>query len=401
MSNTSGKQRKTPFGTRFAFSKQRLKQALHDLKRYGLKQVEVVDTNSPGLHAVIYLSGRITFFADYQFRKRSRRKRLGSLDTLSVDDARAKNREIRRCLDDGVDPGTVGAKKLIYDEFFVQRYVPMAESRNKKSVATDQSRHANHIKPVFGSVLLDEITPDAVCCFYLQMQEKGLSLTTVKHVMDQFKGCLNLAVKLGLIDRNPASFLDRLPRAPQKRNFPTVDVLARFRASARADSAVVPARMLELAELTCARIGEVMELRWADLDLPNRLWCLSAQKSKKPDGEIHLSCDAVALIEEMQYRVNDFVFPSEDGSGHRSRPVRAFARICKRAGLVDGDGKPTFTPHGLRHGWCSAALHAQVPIETVSHGARHSSVAVTRIYSHPYQEDLRAANEKVAALTRG
>ena len=89
-----------------------------------------------------------------------------------------------------------------------------------------------------------------------------------------------------------------------------------------------------------------------------------------------------------------YVFPGERGNTQLSRPIKAFKRICRAAGLVN----VSYRIHDLRHAWCSAAIFAAVPLEIVSHGVRHSSPVMTRRYVHPHEESLRNANDQVAKL---
>lgn len=80
-----------------------------------------------------------------------------------------------------------------------------------------------------------------------------------------------------------------------------------------------------------------------------------------------------------------------------ARPIRAFRRICKVAGIEDG----AFRIHDIRHAWCSLQVNAGIPLEIVSQGARHSSPIMTRRYAHAQKNELRAANDKVAELLLG
>lgn len=60
-----------------------------------------------------------------------------------------------------------------------------------------------------------------------------------------------------------------------------------------------------------------------------------------------------------------------------------FRKALKAAGLVDANGKPKYTPHGLRHCFASTALANGVPIHEVSRWLGHKSIKTTvDIYGH-------------------
>jgi hypothetical protein len=64
-------------------------------------------------------------------------------------------------------------------------------------------------------------------------------------------------------------------------------------------------------------------------------------------------------------------------------PNQALARVVHRAGLVDADGVPLVTPHGLRHTAASLMLAASVPLIVVSRQLGHANPNVTaQVYAH-------------------
>lgn len=79
-----------------------------------------------------------------------------------------------------------------------------------------------------------------------------------------------------------------------------------------------------------------------------------------------------------------YVWPGRDGGPMHDRSAhRAVERACARGGLVDGEGAPLVSLHGLRHTAASVMLLAGVPLLVVSRQLGHASVDVTaRVYAH-------------------
>jgi len=165
------------------------------------------------------------------------------------------------------------------------------------------------------------------------------------------------------------------------------------RSVTRASTQVVGAHMLMLMALTGARLGEARALQWSHLDLDVGTWFLPTQKSGV-SGVIYLSEPAKAVIRELiPLRRNDYVFPGLGETDRLGRPIRLFKKLCRQAGIPEH-----YRIHDLRHAWCSAGVYAGIPLEVLSLCARHSTPAVTRIYSHAHTESLVAAQQAIGAL---
>ncbi|MBD9702132.1 site-specific integrase [Streptomyces sp. ID01-12c] len=81
-----------------------------------------------------------------------------------------------------------------------------------------------------------------------------------------------------------------------------------------------------------------------------------------------------------------FFAPRERGKGTMPTATTYayhFKKALKAAGLVRADGKPKYTPHGLRHFFASTALANGIPIHEVSRWLGHKSIKTTvDIYGH-------------------
>ncbi|MBS1132628.1 MAG: integrase, partial [Proteobacteria bacterium] len=322
------------------------------------------------------------------------RIKLGEFGLISIDQAKHQHRANRVLASQGHDPRQPKTRPMLFRELFFDHYIVQCRSRQKKTIKTDLSRHDNWIGPALDDLAITEINKSHIHQLVVKMIDAGLAPATIRTIVGQIRTILELAVDLGLIDRNPTKGV-RTPRVNNRRDkCLTVDQIRAFFTAALNDQNVIGSHKLMLAALTGARDSEITHYcRWDLVDLDAGIWFLPDQKSGRP-GKNYLSTASKDVIQRMEaFRCNDYVFPGQRGNVRSGRAIRVFRRLCKQAGIPEG-----YRPHDLRHGWISAGVNAGVPIEIMSQGARHSSVNVTRIYSHAQPENLVAANELIANL---
>lgn len=87
--------------------------------------------------------------------------------------------------------------------------------------------------------------------------------------------------------------------------------------------------------------------------------------------------------------VDGLVFTNSLGRPwRRPRFVEAFARVVAEAGLVDGDGKPLFTFHDLRHFYASVLIASGSSVKVVQKRLGHASAIETlHTYGHLWPDE--------------
>nr|MBA2599166.1 site-specific integrase [Actinomycetota bacterium] len=171
------------------------------------------------------------------------------------------------------------------------------------------------------------------------------------------------------------------------------------------------APILRTAVYTGLRLGELLGLKWSDVDLDRavlhvrrqftRMCELTEPKTRTSLRRVPLATEMVSLLRSHKLRSTfsqeeDFVFAATTGGplSHRNLQRRGFELARDRAGI-----DPTVTFHDLRHAFASYAAHRGVPVNVLSEVMGHTHVGITqRVYLHLYDRD-RAEEAFRAAMT--
>jgi integrase len=180
---------------------------------------------------------------------------------------------------------------------------------------------------------------------------------TTTETASRLRGCIEAVLDWAKVrgyrtGENPARWrghLDQLlPRRSKVRRvqhhpaLPYTDIAA-FVAELRQRPAMA-ARALEFAILTAARSGEIRGAKWSEVDIPNKVWILPAERMKAgAEHRIPLSAQALDVLQlatERRQRVSDYVFPGAKLG--RRMTGNALLEILKRMKRAD------VTAHGFR-----------------------------------------------------
>ncbi len=259
-----------------------------------------------------------------------------------------------------------------------------------------------HIAPALGRLPLAHLAPSHLQRLYAQKLEEGLSPTTVARVHAVLHRALGQAERWGLVPRNVASLVTPPRAARQEMKALSPEEARRFLEAARGERLYA---LYVLAITTGMRLGELLALRWRDVDLERGTLRVTATLQKTRDGylfaepktersrrQVVLSPAALEALRQHRLRQleerlrlgdawedHDLVFPNEVG-----RPLdrtnlthRSFERVLRRAGL------PRLRFHDLRHTAATLLLSQGVHPKVVADMLGHSTISVTLdLYSH-------------------
>lgn len=275
-----------------------------------------------------------------------------------------------------------------------------------------------HLIPDLGRVQLSKLSPERLQSFLNHKVETGASARRVQMMHAVLRTALNQALRWGLVARNVATLVDppRYVREPVRPLSP--EEARRFMEAARGDSyEAVYALALGLG----LRIGEVLGLRWGDIDLAtgqltvrhalqrskSRGLELVEPKSRTSVRSLVLPAFVVRSLHQQQVRQKqqarwgglkwqdrDLVFTTSVGTPIDADKVRRrFKVLLEQAGLRD------MRLHDLRHSCASFLLAQGLQPRTIMELLGHSQISLTmNTYAHVMPSLMQDAAQRMDAL---
>lgn len=307
---------------------------------------------------------------------------------------------------------TVVNERVTLGEYLVHRWLPIQATRVRPSTYDSYVRNTRlHVEPALGRRRLEKLTVEDLDLFYARLltvgnkrpgSPPGLRPKSVRNIHVMLNKALGDAVRKGLVLRNVAALADA-PSVGAKSSGAIkawdADQLRVFLAGMR-DHRLYPA--YHLSSHTGMRRGEILGLRWCDVDLDaHRLSVrqalvsiayeveVSGVKTSAGRRTIDLDAGTVAVMRRWHETrttecagvapsAEDLVFTKEDG--HWIHPDYFSQNFDRRVAKLD---VPKISLHDLRHTHATLLLKSGVPVKVVSERLGHANVAFTMsIYQH-------------------
>ena len=320
--------------------------------------------------------------------------------------------------------------KLTLREWVEEKWLPTVGTQVKPSTFESYRRNMNHhVLPTLGRCSIRDIGPGQLNALYEVLlstgrrnRPGGLSPKTVRYIHTIVHKALADALDAGLISVNAAERAKPpRPRAAttSESQFWTPDELRCFLDTVEEHRLVAA---WHVSAMTGMRRGEVLGLRWVDLDLDAaRIHVRQALLSVAYELVVSTpknhrarvidldpgTVDQLRLHRERQieegaewgsdYQSRGLVFCKENGEPlHPQTYSQAFERIVARTGL------PRVRLHDLRHTHATIALRAGVPTKIISERLGHESPAFTlKQYAHVIPGMQADAALAIARLVSG
>lgn len=301
---------------------------------------------------------------------------------------------------------------------FMESYIKTIKKNKLKpsSYVRDYSTFKNNVSPYLGGYTLDKITPLIIQRDLIQgLIDNNYSYSTIHKAYVLTRECLSYAYKQQLIERNPCDFVEK----PSKRGlqesktirFFDDDEINRFIEAALSKHGGAfnyrNGYAFIILIYTGLRAGEMLALKWQDVDLDNNFIRVSSNIGVKftddesnstelfvQDGTktksgriVHLTKSAHKYFSELKNlrdpKRTDFVVEANTQTRSMSILRNSYLGICKRANIENAQGL-----HTLRHTFASLMIRKGVDIKIISEMLGHASVSFTyNTYVHLLEEE--------------
>ncbi|WP_428492539.1 tyrosine-type recombinase/integrase [Rhodopila sp.] len=373
----------------------------------------------------IYPSGKRGYLIQYRSKGRTRRVKLGVHGRVTCEQARKEAIGLFGQIARGEDPAEdrEGQRAAMTVSQLCDSYMVAVEAgtvmgkrglpKKTLTIRSDIGRINGHIRPLLGRRLVRDLTPVDIGRFIRDVTEgktakiakttkmRGKSIVTggrgvASRSAGLLGGILSFAMSDGIIPVNPAIGAKKPAYAKRTARLSPDDygaLGAALDAAAQEGVNVTAVAAARLLALTGCRKGEILGLRWTEVDEPGHAFRMVDTKegaSVRPIGGA-----AFEILGQLARREGSvWVLPGE----HRDLPYgglggawRAILGRTKLAGV---------TPHTLRHSFASMAGDAGYSEPTIAALLGHASGTVTSRYTHILDTVLIAAADRVAAQIR-
>jgi integrase len=260
-----------------------------------------------------------------------------------------------------------------------------------------------HLIPALGKTALVKLSPQQIQLLYTKKFHEGLSTTTIHHLHGMLHRALKDAMRMGMVARNVTEMVTPPRRAHKEMMTLTEEQCKVFLEAVTGDRFEA---LYVLALTTGMRIGELLAIRWADIDVEQATlqvraslqevenkFVIAETKTAYSRRRIGLSQVAVEALRGHRVRQHqerlalgpvwntalDLVFPNAIGGIMipDNLTKRSFKRHLAQAGL------PQIRFHDLRHTAATVLLARGINPKVVSEMLGHADIAITlRVYAH-------------------
>jgi len=355
-------------------------------------KTDFYDSHCKGLLLEVRVTGGKTYYFHYKDDRGIRRQtKLAAESDISLTQARQLADKARMNIAMGVDPFSV--KKSLKDvptvaAFIADSYLPFVKTY-KRSWTTDVSLINNHILPNFGKLYLDEVSKQSIIQFIGAHRQTHMP-GSVNRVIILLRYIFNLALRWETagLSKNPTSDIPLLEENNKKERFLTgAEANALIGALKESDNVMLQ-YIVPMLIMTGARKREVLDAKWEDFNIEQRIWRIPLAKSGKArhvpisDGVLSL-LDSVPHVEDCAY-----VFANPKTRKPFVSVYCSWHTARKSVNLAD------VRMHDLRHSFASFLVNSGRSLYEVQRILGHTQIKTTQRYAHLSQDSLlSAANE--------
>lgn len=389
-------------------------------------EVVIPDPNQPGLICRITPNGVRTFTLRKRIGPQVVKVKLGRMPEMTVKAARASARAKLTAIDRGDDPRRDHAKGETLGDVWADFYAKRVKGKRRtaeKMNATFEHHLGRYSRTPFAEFYRADRLQSLHARIGKDAPIAANRLIALLSVVYRFKR--------GKSAPNPCAEVERFPEHEHDRSL-TREELPRFLAALetyrrehciikstykrpRNSAAVKPEReagtprenllamadALEVLLFTGQRAGNVLGMRWGDLDLEARRWRIAAEHFK--NGRSHVAAltpEVAELLKRRRERAAEgavYVFPTSDGSGPIPDVKRAWRKVLTLAEIDPA----SIRLHDLRATAATMLIESGAPAPIVGRQLGHKSQQTTQRYMNRFGTDpVAEAVDKASGYMR-
>jgi integrase len=360
-------------------------------------QIDYFDETLPGFGMRLSYGGTKAWVLLYRHNGLKRRMKIGTYPALPLATARRKAQASLSEVALGNDPGKAKAAYLKSEtvDDLARDYLEKHARVKKRSWQHDERTLRNDVLPAIGKLKAKDIKRRDIIHILDKVKER--SPIMANRTLEIVRKMFNWGISRDIVETNPCLGIVRPSEEHRRERVLTADEIRRFWDCAREEHSKA-GLAFRLLLLTSQREGEVLSMRWQDIDEGTEWWwTIPGEFSKnRLAHRVPLSAPVIALLKEIQIREPDptFVFPRRGGGSAATKALlrKPLARIRVAAHLEN------FVPHDLRRTAASFMTGMGIPRLTVAKVLNHAEAGVTSVYDrHSYDAEKRHALEVWAA----
>lgn len=360
----------------------------------GKGKTDYYDLHIKGFLLECRSGGGKTYYLKYQDQSGTQRQfKIGGYSDVTFAAAKKKAQQLRSEVVMGGDPG---AKKALaksiplYSELAAKH---LESFKGRKSYEDVESVIRVHILPRWGKTRLTDMNSRAVAQWLGEKRAQGLAPASVEKIRVILGRSFVLGASWDIpgAEKNPARNIPRAPIQNARERFLTAEEAARLKAAVVASQNTQLQHIVGLLLLTGARLRELLDAKWENVDVERRSWFIPTSKTGKP-RHVPLSTAAVAIIEALpRFNGCPWLVPNPDTRQPFVSIKHGWQNAIKEAKL------PGLRLHDLRHSAASFMVNSGVDLFAVGKVLGHANYQSTQRYAHLANDTLLKAVEAGAA----
>lgn len=360
----------------------------------GKKKVDWYDDTVPGFVLECRCTGGKTYYIRYLDRSGTQKQhKIGGFNDITFAAAKKRAQQLRSEVVMGGDPS---AQKVLIKS--IPTYGDLAAKhlefiKGSKSYSSVEMCMRVHIVPKWGKTRLTDMNSRSMAQWLGEKRASGLSPASVEklRVIIGRSFVLGASWDIPGTERNPTRGIPRTPLNNGRERFLSAEEATRLREAVAASQNPQLQHIVGLLLLTGARLRELLDAKWENVDVKRRSWLIPTSKTGKP-RHVPLSTPALAIIETLpRFKDCPWLVPNPETRLPFVSIKHGWQRAIREARL------PGLRLHDLRHSAASFMVNSGVDLFAVGKVLGHASYQSTQRYSHLANDTLLKAVEAGAA----